>query len=225
MALIPCSDYYTEIVNTIPIRIKRTNPDALEDRWTPFVYSMDLSANPADDEVGNQLGAWSMMDCPATHSAQYTDERGNDFIVIAIVDRVYYFDWKRTRDEWAPNVFAPIYRMLRIGPIPYNLEVTSRGGYAIDVWKRFRAFEFALKDEPQSGDDSRWRVSVSGWDRGDWTLTMRHGAQQMRVPLVKNARAFSVRLEHSADEPVRIEHWQAKWDMLGKRIPNSKRVM
>lgn len=224
MAAIPCTDYYTEDIGVVPVRIKRTNPDSLLDRWTPLVYSMDLSPLPDDDELGNQLGAWSMWDLPASHSAQYIDERGNDLVCIAIIDRVYWLDWNRYRDEWAPNTFAPIYRMLRIGPIPATRDDAPKG-YSLDVWKRFREFSFALRDAPESWDDSKWRVSAAEWDRNDWRMTMRQGRQRMRIPLVTRGRSFVVRLEHAADEPVRIEHWQAKWDMVGKRIPQSPRVL
>lgn len=226
MAAIPCSDYFTEDIGTVPVRIKRTNPDSIKDRWTPFVASFDILPSPKDDEATGELIDWSLWDTPASHSAQYVDERGNDLIVVAIVDRVYYFDWDRYADEWAPNTFAPIYRMLRTGPVPSNSDA-SQNGYALDVWKRFREFAFALKDEPQAGDDSKWRVSVAEWDaeEANWKVTLRHAARRMRVPVVARGRTFNVRLEHSANEPVRIEHWQAKWNMLGRRIPNSKRTV
>lgn len=224
MAAIPCSDFFSNPIGSVPVRIKRTNPDSIKDRWTPFVATFDLVSTTNDDDPQGDFIAWSMWDVPASHSCQYVDERGNDLICVAIVDRVYFFDWDRTRDEWAPNTFAPIYRMLRIGPVPYSRD-SAPAGYSLDVWKRFRAFEFALKDAPQSGDDSKWRVSVSEWDQENWTVTMRAGTQRMRVPIVSRGRSFVVRLEHSADEPVRIEHWQAKWNMLGKRIPNSRRTV
>lgn len=224
MALIPCTDFFEDNQLLTPARIKRTNPDAIRDRWANFVYSMDLSPLQNDDEVGGEYGAWSLWDLPVTHSAQYVDDRGNDFVVVAIIDRVYILDWKRYADEWLHNTWAPIYRMLTIGPVPSSIDDAPKG-YALDQLKRFREIQFGLRDAAQSGNESKWRVSVGEFDNeATYRITMRAGSRKMRVPCAMKGSSFSVRLEHAADEPVRITHWLAKWDMLGRPIRESRRT-
>ena len=224
MALIPCTDFFEDDTEIVPVRIKRTNPDAIRDRWANFVYAMDLSPLQDDDKLGNQYGAWSLWDLPVTHSAQYVDDRGNDFIVVAIVDRVYILDWTRYRDEWLHNTYAPIYRMLTIGPIPSSLDDAPKG-YSLDVLKRFREFQFSLRDGPSTGASSKWRVSVGEYDNeSTYKITMRASRKRMRVPVTVKGTAFTVRLEHAANEPIHIGHWLSKWDMLGRPLQDSKRT-
>ena len=64
VAFIPCEDYFEEDIATVPGRIKRTNPDSIQDRFVNFIYSMDLSPSPNDDQLGNTMGAWSLWDIP-----------------------------------------------------------------------------------------------------------------------------------------------------------------
>jgi len=226
MALIPCTDFFSDAQLGVPTRIKRTNPDSIKDRWANFVYSMDLSPLQNDDELGNQYGAWSLWDLPVTHATQFVDDRGNDLVVVAIIDRVYALDWKRYADEWMHNTWAPIYRMLTIGPVPSSLDDAPKG-YELDSLKRFREIQFSLRDPIASGNESVWRVSVGEYDNEDDTyrVTMRAGSRRMRVPCALKGSAFTVRLEHAADEPVRITHWLAKWDMLHRPWKESRRTM
>lgn len=225
MALIPCTDFYTEDPPIVPTRIKRTNPDAIRDRWANFVYAMDLSVSPDDDKLGNQLGAWSLWDLPVTHTAQYVDSRGNDFVVVAILDRVYVLDWKVYRDEWRHNSYAPIYRMITVGPIPSAKEEVPKG-YDLGVLKRFREWQFSLRDAPEAGAQSKWRISVGEYDNEDATYktTMRAARKRMRLPVAVKGSSFTVRMEHAANEPIHIGHWLAKWDMLGRPIAHTVRT-
>lgn len=224
MALIPCTDFYEDDTGSVPVRIKRTNPDAIRDRWANFCYAMDLSPLQDDDKLGNQYGAWSLWDLPVTHAAQYVDDRGNDFIVVAIVDRVYILDWKRYRDEWLHNTYAPIYRMLTIGPIPSSKDDAPKG-YALDALKRFREWQFSLRDEPEAGQEAKWRISVGEYDKeSTYKITMRASRKRMRAPISVKGTAFTVRLEHAANEPIHIGHWLAKWDMLGRPVSHSRRT-
>jgi hypothetical protein len=224
MVMIPCTDFYEDETEFVPVRIKRTNPDSIRDRWANFFYSMDLSPLQDDDALGNQYGAWSLGDIPATHCAQYIDDRGNDLIVVAIIDRVYILDWTRNADEWLHNSWAPIYQMCVIGPLPSSKDDAPKG-YALDILKRFRELQFSNRDGPNSGINSKWRVSVAEWDVEEgYKITVRQATKRMRIPVAKKGRSFMVRLEHAADEPIRIEHFQAKWDMLGPRFKNSKRT-
>lgn len=224
MALIPCTDYFEDQQDFVPARIKRTNPDALRDRWANFAYAMDLSPLQDDDKLGNQYGAWSMWDLPVTHCAQYVDARGNDFIVVAIIDRVYILDWTRYRDEWMHNTFAPIYRMLTIGPIPSSQNDAPKG-YALDAVKRFRELQFSLRDAPETGNESKWRISVGEYDNETtYKITMRAARKRMRAPISVKGTSFTVRLEHAANEPIRLGHWLAKWDMLGRPVAHTRRT-
>lgn len=226
MAAIPCEDFYVTVPRTVPGRVKRTNPDAIADRWTPFIYSMDLSPEAGDEDIGNQYGAWSLWDLPVSHCAQIDDDNGNDLIVVAIIDRLYVLDWTRHRDEWAPNSFAPIYRMLRIGPIPSSPDdVQARGGFAIDSVKRFREFEWTVPYAPEAQGQSKWRVSVAEWEREpQQRITIRQARQRMRVRCALRGTAFVVTLEHAANEPFTITSWKAKWDESDRPWQENRRV-
>ena len=227
-AAIPCVDFYEEVVGTVPGRIKRTNPDSIRDRHCNFIYSMDLSALPGDEDLGEQNGAWTVWDIPTSHAAQIEDDRGNDLITVAVLNRIYALDWTRYRDEWLPNTFAPIYRMIQFGPIPYNKDsVEGRGGYALHWLKRFRELQVALKDAATQGADSVWRISVGadGSDEETWRVGVRQTSQLLRAMIAVKGRAFTVRLENAANEPLEIQSWFAAWETLGKRLPQSGRVL
>jgi len=228
MANIPCEDYFEETLIVVPGRVKGSNPDSLRDRWGNFMYNMDLSALPGDEELGNQEGAWSLWDITSSFCAQIEDDRGTDFITVAIDNRVYVLDWTRHRDEFGHNAYAPIYRMLEFGPIPFNKDaVEGRGGYALNALKRFRELQWALKFAPQSGPQSVWRISVgeAGTPRETWRVGVLQTAQLMRALVAVKGRGFTVRLENASNDPVQIESWYASWDVLGKRLPASKRSL
>lgn len=226
MAEIPCEDFFEGLPGTIPIRPKRTNPDSIKDRWANFVYSMDLSPEPGDEQLGNVNGAWSLWDLETSFAAQVDDERGDDQIVVAIIDRAYILDWTRYRDEYAWETFAPTYRMMRFGPIPYSPDETEAGlaAFRMDALKRFREFSFNVKDRPRQLY-SKYRFHVAEWDNEQQTerIGTRIARLRNRFLAAVRGQSFVVTVEHAANEQLRLEHWQAKWDVLGKRIqPNRK---
>lgn len=220
MAAIDCGDFYDDPPVAVPARIKRANPDALLDRFAPFIYSMDLSPEAGDESAGNEYGAWSLWDLPITHAAQYVDANGNDVIVVSCVNRLYVLDFTAHRDEWAPGSYAPIYRALRIGPIPSSPEdVKMRGGFEVDTVKRFRAFSWGNRYASTAfAGTGRWRVTIAEWENEDATArtTVRRARQRMRVPMTLRARAFTVILEHAANEPFEVTHWKASYDETGR---------
>lgn len=222
--LIPCTDYFEDVVDIIQVRIKCTTFTCLENRWANFVYSMDLSPQPGDDTIGTPYGAWSLWDLTVTFATQYVDEAGNDFIVVAIRDRVYVLDWKVYRDEFLHNTFAPIYRMLTIGPIPSTLDDAPKG-YALDMVKRFREVQWSLADESEAGNESKWRVSVGQFGKpSSYKVSVRRQKKNMRLPIAVKGTSFMLRLEHTANEPMHMEHVLTKWDILGRPIKNSTRT-
>jgi hypothetical protein len=233
MTAIACNDYIADdYFPIIPTRIDRTNPDAIRNRWANFIYSMDLSPQPGDEEIGNVHGAWSLGDLPVTHATQIDDDRGDDTIVVAIVDRVYFLDWTRFEDEWAWNSFKPIKRLLRIGPLPSNAAaaeavtktVTGTDVYALDHLKRFREVQFHNHQPPGVGVQGKWKVQVAEW--GNEPRTSRSATydagQRMRAKIATKGSSFIVTLKHSANEPIELEHWQVFWDVLGRRFPVAK---
>jgi hypothetical protein len=229
MAQIPCTDFYDEAPLTVPARIKRTNPDAIKDRWANFIYSMDLSPEQGDEDVGNQYGAWSLWDLPVSHCTQIDDDNGDDLIVVAILDRLYVLDWTAYRDEYEPDKYAPIYKSLRLGPLPSSADDVAggRGGFQLDTVKRFREFEWSAR-YPSTAEDgqSKWRVSIAEWENEDATrrITIRRGSQRMRVQCALRGTAFVVTLEHAANERVEITNWKATWDETGRPWRESRRV-
>ncbi len=224
MATIPCSQFFYQALGTIPLRATRSNPDSLENRWGNFFYNFDLSTSADDDELG-PYGAWSMGDLPVSHAAQIDDARGDDMINVAIIDRVYVLDWTRFQDEWDYNQVAPIYRMLRLGPIPHSADAVEDGvrGYAVDQLKRFREFRFDLKRAPQV-PTSNYRITVA--EAGNETNNQR--SKRFLTRLKNRARialkglAFIVAIEHSANEQFMPLTWSAMWEVLGKRVRRSR---
>lgn len=225
MATIACSDYIEGIPGFVPARPKRTNPDALANRWGNFVYAMDLSPEPDDDDLGNAGGAWSLWDLPVTFATQIDDDRGDDLIVVAIKDRVYALDWTRYRDEFEWNAFKPIYRMLRFGPLPHANSVvegsaqSAERSYQISATKRFREFYWAMK-QPPTDPTSAFRLTVSEWDNEDAATRSTTGAlaARNRVNISVNGQAFVVMLEHAADEPFSPYQWRVSWDDLKRPV-------
>lgn len=220
MAFIPCGDFVEDTPGVIPKRIDRTNPDSLANRWANFVFSMDLSPEQKE-ELGAGVGAWSLWDIPSAHAAQIDDDRGEDLIVVAVQDNIYWLDWTRYQDEWTWNAYAPIPRLIRFGPFPSNEQSSMpQGGFDLAQLKRLMEFEFSLKDGPTGAAGAVWTVTVAEWDREE--LTSRTGrratATRMRTQNSVKGRSFIVTLEHSANEPVHIEHWRAAWDLVGRRI-------
>jgi len=223
MAAIPCIDYVRESPGTVPARITRTNPDSIRNRWANFVFSMDLSPTQ-QDEAGTGIGAWSLWDIPSSHAAQIDDDRGEDLICVSIKDEIYWLDWRRFLDEWNYDAFAPIRRLIRFGPLPSNAEVTvPPGGYDLSAVKRFREFEWSLADGALGTPGAVWDVSVGEWGREERTTRtgQRRTVNRMRSKISTHGNAFVVTLQHSAPEPINIEHYRAAWDLVGRRIRES----
>lgn len=221
MAQIPCGDYVTPPVAVVPKRIVCTTRTCVQNRFVAFVASLDLAPQQSD-ELGGTV-AWSLWDIPASHAAQIDDDRGEDLIVVSIADKVYWLDDSRYRDEWGWNSFAPIYRMVRFGPIPSNITTTQTKGYDLDKVKRFREFQWTLADGATGAPEPYWTVSVGDIHRESKTTrsTQRRTTSRMRAQVAVKGRAFMVTLEHSANEPVNITNWLAKWDVLGTRVKES----
>lgn len=223
MAAIPCQDYVTDPPGTVPKRIERTNPDALANRYVNFMLSLDLSPEQKE-AIGEGVGAWSLWDIPATHASQIDDDRGEDLITLSVMDRIYWLDWNRNIDEWDWNSYAPIHRLVRIGPLPSNeTESQPQGGFDLMALKRLVEFSFTLKDGPIGAAGAIWTVTVGEWDREERTQRtgQRATAERMRTQISVKGRAFVITLEHSANEPIHIDHWSAAWDIVGRRIKES----
>lgn len=225
MAAIPCPDFITDPVPTVPTRITCTERTCLANRFAGFCASMDLAPQLKDD-VGAGVLAWSLWDPPALHADQIDDDRGEDLICIAIQDRIYWFDYARYKDEWNWNAFAPIHRVLAIGPIPSNQNVTSTDGYDLDQVKRLREFTFSLKEGASGAPGAFWEISAGEWDREDKTTrtTRRRTTHRMRTRFATKGKAFIITLRHQANEPITINDWYAEWDVLGKRIKQAGKV-
>lgn len=208
-----CGEFYVGNMQLIPPRIKRTNPDALEDRWVNYIYSMDISPEPGDDQLGNPLGAWSIWDLPVATTAQVDDDRGDDFITVSIDDRIYVLDWDRFYDEYNWDVKTDIYRLYKIGPLPSNAEDAGKD-YTPHMMKRFREIAFKLTEAP-TDSQSKYRVTVEEFNNES---RMRQG---VRTTLQKNrgqvslvAADFAVTIEHVAHEQFSPVAWEVEWDAI-----------
>lgn len=223
MAAIPCPDYITDPVAVVPARIICTNRTCIANRFVNFVASLDLSPDQKD-EAGTGVLAWSLWDIPASHSAQIDDDRGEDLITLSVQDRIYWLDWDRWQDEWYWNGFAPIYRMVRFGPIPSNSNEVK--GYDLSTLKRLREFQWELEDGPTGAPQANWTVRAAEWNNEEQTerVGVRETAGRMRVRIAVKGKAFVVTLQHSANEPINMTSWYAAWDDLGKRIRESRIV-
>lgn len=214
-----CSDIYATVIGLIPKRITRVNPDAVKDRWVNYVYTMDLTPDPADDTTANPYGAWSVWDIPANIAAQIDDERGDDLIIVAIANRVYQLDWTRFRDEYNWGAYSAIHRLLRIGPIPMQPNDLDQGrGYDPRVLKRFAAFLFSLRHAP-TDRNTKYRIAVEPWNdetkrRSGERVTQQHNKAKVAV----RGYAFTVELYHAANEQFSLANWEAVWEPLGVRV-------
>lgn len=227
MAQIPCVDYITDPVPVVPARITCTERTCIKNRFAMFVASMDLSTELREKGLGEGVLAWSLWDIPGLHASQIDDDAGEDLICISVMDRIYWLDYTRHKDEWNWNAFAPIRQVIRTGPIPSNAEATNRGGYDLEKVKRFREFFFALKDGATGAPGAFWSISVGEWEREQNTTrtTIRRTTNRMRSRIsTKGSNGFVVTLQHSADEPIEINDWTAEWDVLGKRVRQAGRA-
>lgn len=222
MAIIPCTDFVRDPSPIIPTRPKRTNPNAIYNRWANFVASLDLSPTQSDD-VGAGVLAWTLWDIPTSHCSQIDDDTGEDLITLSVQDNIFWLDWRRYQDEWDWNAFAPINHFIRFAPIPANVEATERGGYDLTDVKRFREFSWSLRDGATGAPAAYWWVTVGERDNEEQTsrTAVRRTFKRMRAKVAVTGQAFVVTLEHSANEPVNIESYTAEWDTIGRRVRQS----
>lgn len=223
-----CTDIYRPTV----IRPRRTRTAecsafAEQDRWVNFVYSLNLTPDPADNDPASGLGAWSCWDLPVTYAMQDVSTRGDDLLFVAIADRVYLLDWTAYRDQWNWEVYGNIYRRLTLGPIPGSRDDQEGGTFDLDSLKRFRrlAFQLAL---PPADDPVQSQYQVTVEDDGDTADSLGTPAvgirRTQRVGEVKAAKlgyGFLVTLEHDANEDFPLIEYVAEWDEMGnRRRPN-----
>lgn len=223
-----CTDLYRPTVIR-PRRVRQPECSAFQEqnRWVNLIYSTDLTPDPNDNDPASGLGAWSVWDLPVTYSAQDVDTRGNDLLLVAIANRVYFLDWEAFRDQWNWETYGLIYRQLTLGPIPGSADEIEGGQLDLDSLKRFRRLAFQLAAPP--ADDpvqSQYKITVE--DDGDSSDSLGTPAvgirRTQRLAEVKAAKAgygFLVTLEHDANEDFPLIEWVAEWEEMGnRRRPN-----
>lgn len=215
-----CGEYYSGNIGLLPTRIKEVNPDAIRDRWVNFVYSMDLTPEPDDDELGEPSGAWSIWDIPVNVAAQIDDARGDDLIVVAVADRVYSLDWTRFYDEFNWDVKTGIYRRLRTVSIPSvssEIDQAEEGSYSVNLLRRFREFVFNLATSPTS-PNTKYRVTVNETNTTNIRRGSRTTQQRNRMLISLSGADFNVLIEHQAYEQFDPVFWYARWDAKRKKM-------
>jgi hypothetical protein len=177
-----------------------------------------------DEEIGETAGAWSLWDIPTSLAAQIDDPFGDDIILVAVADRLYQLDWAQYTDEWEPNAHAPIYRLIEFGPIPPEpSRDAGEAGYVENVLHRFREFWAVLKHEALELS-SRIRITIGEWERPENRRQATYETtEQLDAQIALKGRAFTVKLEHAADEPFALRSWQAEWDIVGARTRGMRR--
>lgn len=216
-----CTDVYRPLILR-PRRVRTPECSAFADkaRWVNFVYSLNLTPDPQDNDPASGLGAWSVWDLPVTYAMQDVSTRGDDLLFVAIADRVYLLDWTAYRDQWNWEAYGAIYRRLTIGPIPGSKDEQEGGKYELPNLKRFRSFEYELAVPP--ADDpvqSQYKITTvadgdaSGAEAAGYRRTQQNAAAKVAL----KGYSFLVTLEHDANEDFPLIWWQAEWDELGGR--------
>jgi hypothetical protein len=215
-----CTDIYRPtLIRPRRVRQAECSAFAEKNRFINFVYSLNLTPDPADNDPASGLGAWSCWDIPAQYAMQDVSTRGDDLLFVAIADRVYLLDWDAFRDQWNWETYGNIYRRLTLGPIPGSREEQEGGDYVLPNLRRFRSFTYQLADPP--ADDpvtSQYKISVA--DSGtpdDVAEGYRRTQQNGETKVAKKGYAFLVTLEHEANEDFPLLWWQAEWEELGGR--------
>lgn len=205
----------------VPRRIRSTTCEAFaqQDRWIGFVYAMDLTPSPADNDVASGGGAWSVVDLPVSIAMQDVDDRGDDLLFVGIANRLYILDWDRFYDEFGWECHTPIYRRLVFGPIPSTAEASdSPAGYDPFQVKHFRRFTFELNDIP-TAPASKYRASVEEEGRPSTRrMGVRSTFKRCDAQISARGLAFLVTIEHQAEEQFAPLWWRAEWDIRGPRI-------
>lgn len=215
-----CSDLYRPIViRPRRVRVPECSEFAQKNRWVNFVYSLNLTPDPSDNDPASALGAWSMWDLPVTYAMQDVSTRGDDLLFVAVADRVYLLDWTAYRDQWNWEAYGAIYRRLTIGPIPGSRDEQEGGNYNLDGLKRFRTFSYQLAHPPTDDPvQSQYRISViddgvSTSEAAGYRRTVQNGEAKVAF----RGYSFLVTLEHDANEDFPLLDWMASWEELGGR--------
>jgi len=216
-----CTDAYRPVIIR-PRRVRAAECSAFADqnRWINFVYSLNLTPDPSDNDPASGLGAWSVWDLPVTFAAQDVAPNGDDQLFVAIANRVYLLDWTAYRDQWNWDAYGPIYRKLTLGPIPGSRDEEEEGKYSLAGLKRFRTFSFELAKPPADDPvESQYRVGVSedGDTSGAEAAGYRRTQRNASARVAKKGYSFLVTLEHDANEDLPILWWEADWEELGGR--------
>lgn len=224
-----CSDLYRPIVIR-PRRIRGAECSAFTDqnRWVNFVYSLNLTPDPSDNDPASGLGAWSLWDLPVTFAMQDVSLRGDDLLFVAIADRVYLLDWTAYRDQWNWEAYGLIYRQLTLGPIPGSRdEQEGKPTYNLEGLKRFRTFNYQLAVPP--ADDpvqSQYKIGViDDGEAGAASAGYRRTMQNGQAKVAHRGYAFLVTVEHDANEDFPLLDWSAEWEELGERRPGDPVVI
>lgn len=216
-----CTDAYRPVIIT-PRRVRAAECSAFADqnRWIQFVYSLNLTPDPGDNDPASGLGAWSVWDLPVTFATQDVATNGDDQLFVAIANRIYLLDWTAYRDQWNWDAYRPIYRRLTLGPIPGSKDEEEQGQYRLEGLKRFRTFTFELAKPP--ADDpvqSQYKISVTedGNTSDVGAVGYRRTQRSASAKVAHKGYSFLVTVEHDANEDFPMVWWQAEWEELGGR--------
>jgi hypothetical protein len=215
-----CTDVYRPIILR-PRRVRSPECSAFQDqnRWIQFVYSLNLTPDPGDNDPASGLGAWSVWDLPVTYTAQDVALNGNDLLFVAIADRIYLLEWEAYRDQWNWEAYGSIFRQLTFGPIPGSADEQDGGTFDLVSLKRFRRFAFNLATPP-ADDPVQSQYGISVEDDGSEATPAQGYRRTQQVGEVKVAQrgySFLVTVEHDANEDFPLLNWTADWDDLGDR--------
>lgn len=222
-----CTDIYRPTVIR-PRRTRRAECSAFaeQDRWVNFVYSLNLTPDPADNDPASGLGAWSCWDLPVTFAMQDVSPRGDDLLFVAIANRVYLLDWNAYRDQWNWEVYGAIYRRLTLGPIPGSTDEQQGGKYDLAGLKRFRRFSYQLAFAP-ADDPTQSEYAITVAEDGSTAagaMGVRRTQRNGEVKVAQRGYSFLVTLEHDANEDFPLIDYVAEWEELGGRRANDPAV-
>lgn len=212
-----CGDYYRGYPGLLPPRIRSTNPDSLEDRWVNYVMGFDQSPRLGDEEVGLGDPAWTLWDLPVSVAFQADSPNGEDLVVVAINNRLYWLDWDSYQDEWDWDTFENIYRLVEYGPLPSDPEAVR--GYDPANLSRSSEVTTSFETTPDA-PYNRSRVRVTVFEDGDESpdrTTVRATRKTSRMPIAAKAKDFIVRIEHDENEQFDPRFVQLDWVPLGRR--------
>ena len=219
-----CTDIYRPtIIRPRRVRAAECSQFKGKSRSVNFIYSLNLTPDPSDNDPASGLGAWSIGDMPIRYAMQDVSARGDDLLFASSQNRVYILDWERYRDEWNWEVYGRIYRRLTLGPIPGSRDEQEGGKYNLTGLKRFRRLSYQLAFPP--ADDpvqSQYKISVAedGDTAGTPAVGYRRTQRNGEAIVAKKGYSFLVTLEHDANEDFPLIDWTAEWEEMGGRRAN-----